>query len=65
MITVLLPLIARAGTGPFMAARVIQGLVEGGFYPGLYVMVARWLPKEEKGKLFNFILIGMISAIIN
>ena len=56
--TVLVPLIARAGTAPFIAARVIQGLVEGPFYPALYVMVGRWLPKEEKGNLFNLIMIG-------
>ena len=60
VLTVLVPLIARAaGTGPFIAARVIQGLVEGPFYPALYVMVGRWLPKEEKGNLFNLIMIGM------
>ena len=61
--TVLVPLIARAGTVPFIATRVIQGLVEGPFYPALYVMVGRWLPKEEKGNLFNLIMIGKIIVI--
>ena len=52
------PLIARAGSGVFIAARVLQGVVEGPFYPALYVMSSKWLPREEKGNLFNLILLG-------
>ena len=59
LLTVAAPLIARAGVGPFIASRVVQGIVEGPFYPALYVIVGKWLPKEEKGNLFNLIFIGM------
>ena len=36
----------------------MQGIVEGPFYPALYVIVGKWLPKEEKGNLFNLIFVG-------
>ena len=52
------PLIARAGVGPFIAARVLQGVAEGPFYPALYVIVGKWLPRQERGNLFNLIFIG-------
>ena len=65
LLTVAAPLIARAGVGPFIASRVVQGIVEGPFYPALYVIVGKWLPKEEKGNLFNLIMIGMFVDDFN
>lgn len=60
LVTVILPWCATEDAILFIAMRAAQGFLEGGAFPAVYRMVAKWFPPLEKGTLMNFIITGRI-----
>ncbi|KAK6624061.1 hypothetical protein RUM44_010919 [Polyplax serrata] len=58
VVTLLLPLAANAGVGWLIASRVVTGIGEGAVFPALNVLIARWIPLEERGLLGSLIFAG-------
>ncbi|XP_034252695.1 putative inorganic phosphate cotransporter [Thrips palmi] len=57
--TALSPLAVRmAGWPGMLAARVVCGLGQGAIFPALNVLLAAWVPVEERGKLGALVLSG-------
>ena len=58
ILTYLTPFAAKAGTGYFIAIRVLEGLGEGVTFPAMHAMIAKWIPLTERSKLITFINAG-------
>lgn len=50
--------VRTAGWGGMLAARVVCGLGQGVIFPALNVLLAAWVPVEERGKLGALVLSG-------
>lgn len=63
-------LVAAAGaliSGPssFYAVRLLLGIAEAGFFPGVTFLVSQWFPAEYRARMLAFFLLGIpISSII-
>ncbi len=55
---ILLPFAAPGGIALVAVLRAVQGALQGCSIPALYSIVARWIPKQEKGKLFSLMFAG-------
>ncbi|EEB15031.1 sialin, putative [Pediculus humanus corporis] len=63
--TLLVPLAAKSGVVWLIVARVITGFGEGTTFPALNVLLARWIPLEERGFLGSLVFAGsQIGSII-
>ena len=58
VLTYLTPFAAKAGTGYFIAIRVLEGLGEGVTFPAMHAMIAKWIPLTERSKQITFINAG-------
>ena len=61
VLTLLTPLAAQAGVGYLIALRAIEGICEGGVQPSMVVMMAKWLPMNERSKLSTCIYVGKLQ----
>ncbi len=58
---VLLPLLAGVDFALVVVLRAIQGAFQGCSIPAFYVMASRWIPNQERARLFTFMMSGMWS----
>ncbi len=56
---VLSPIVAGVDFSLVVVVRALQGAFQGCCNPALFAMLARWIPKQEKARLFTVILAGM------
>lgn len=57
-IGLLSPTMARIHINWLIVLRVIQGLFQGGIVPALFALVQKWLPEQERNKIFPIIMAG-------
>jgi ACS family sodium-dependent inorganic phosphate cotransporter len=63
-IGLLSPMLARRHIGLLITVRVIQGLFQGIVFAAMFAMVQKWLPEQERNKIFPFILSGDYNPFI-
>ena len=64
--TALVPLLADLSVGWLVVSQVVYGLAGGLVVPGLAVMIARWEPQSERGRLASLVYSGsQASAVIS
>jgi ACS family sodium-dependent inorganic phosphate cotransporter len=61
MLGLLIPVAARTGLGVLVAARAMQGALQGCTTPALYTLCAKWFPKQEKARLYTIVFAGTQS----
>lgn len=42
------------------ASRVVTGLAQAGTYPGINMLLAKWVPMSERGRLGTYVYIGKL-----
>jgi len=52
------------GAGTFYAARVLLGIAEAGFFPGMVLYLTYWIPAAERGRTGALFMIAAPIAII-
>jgi ACS family sodium-dependent inorganic phosphate cotransporter-like MFS transporter 5 len=65
MLGLLSPTMANIDIGALIVLRALQGAFQGITIPAMFVMTAKWLPKQEKARLFSLILAGKQFAVVN
>ncbi|MBY6414662.1 MFS transporter [Rhodococcus sp. BP-252] len=45
-------------TGQFYAARVLLGVAEAGFYPGMIFYLSRWFPRKRLGRAISLMVVA-------
>ncbi|RZF46751.1 hypothetical protein LSTR_LSTR002614 [Laodelphax striatellus] len=64
VLTLLIPLAARAGPMWLIALRFIQGLGEGTTFPALNALLATWTPPMERGRMGSLVFKGNQIGIV-
>ena len=60
---VLMPLAAESSVSMAAVLRTVQGALQGCTLPALYSLVAKWIPKPEKGQLFTLMFAGTFANV--
>ncbi|XP_062135985.1 putative inorganic phosphate cotransporter [Drosophila sulfurigaster albostrigata] len=58
IVAILYPLAATNGWETVVVLRVLTGIVQGAIYPCVHTLVAKWVPRTERGFLTTFIYAG-------
>jgi ACS family sodium-dependent inorganic phosphate cotransporter len=58
MLGLLSPTMANIDIGALIALRALQGAFQGCTLSAMYVMTAKWLPRQEKARLFSLMQAG-------
>jgi MFS transporter, ACS family, tartrate transporter len=52
------------GTASLYVLRILLGVAEAGFYPGMLFYIALWFPRQYRGRMLALVnVVGMMSAI--
>jgi ACS family tartrate transporter-like MFS transporter len=53
------------GPGQFLLGRLLLGLAEAGFFPGVVLYLARWFPQSHRGRIMaGFMLMVPLASVI-
>lgn len=52
------PWLAKWSIYAFMASRVLTGMLEGLTFPGIYVLLSKWIPESEKSRIAAQVHLG-------
>jgi MFS family permease len=58
MLGLLSPTMAKIDIGLLVAVRALQGAFQGCSNPAMFVMSAKWLPRQERARLFSLMQAG-------
>jgi len=58
LLTILTPVAAKAGIGPMIAVRILEGFGEGVTFPAFHAILSRWVPYSERTKISTFVYAG-------
>jgi len=54
-----------AGPGSFYALRLLLGVAEAGYFPGVAFLLSQWFPAEYRARVLAFLLLGVpVSSVI-
>ena len=56
--TMLIPIMANAGSWAVMICRMIQGFTQGFFYPCAHILISKWTPLNERSRMGTFVYAG-------
>ncbi len=65
LFTLLTPLAARADVGWLVTVRMLEGLCEGVAFPSMQVLISKWIPVGERGRLGSAILAGKYDVLFS
>ncbi|CAH2048153.1 unnamed protein product, partial [Iphiclides podalirius] len=65
VVSILTPWLTAWGNWKVLCAcRVLQGLSQSGFYPGIHTLLAQWVPLSERGSLSSIVYTGTLLGTV-
>ncbi|XP_018323870.1 sialin [Agrilus planipennis] len=64
LFTILIPTMAQLGSYGVMICRVIQGMTQGFFFPGVANLLGKWVPPSERSRIGTFVYAGFTFGTV-